>query len=110
MDEEPARMMRLAQRDVRAVRGMVDDAVAFSDEIFGFHAQQAVEKSAKAWLGGLMKPSMNCRSTAPIRFALWCTSLTSSLHDWLTWLKPTAMMRYRDALQLETFYEMKRWG
>ena len=53
MDEEPARMMRLAQRDVRAVRGMVDDAVAFSDEIFGFHAQQAVEKSAKAWLGGL---------------------------------------------------------
>ena len=46
-------MMRLAQRDVRAVRGMVDDAVAFSDEIFGFHAQQAVEKSAKAWLGGV---------------------------------------------------------
>ena len=35
--------------DVAAVRGMVDNPL-FADEIFGFHAQQAVEKSLKAWL------------------------------------------------------------
>jgi HEPN domain-containing protein len=29
---------------------MVDNNEYFSDEIFGFHAQQAIEKAAKAWL------------------------------------------------------------
>ena len=26
------------------------DVIVFADEIFGFHAQQAIEKSLKAWL------------------------------------------------------------
>lgn len=39
----------MAQRDYRALCGMEDPAV-FSDEIFGFHIQQAVEKALKAWL------------------------------------------------------------
>jgi HEPN domain-containing protein len=39
----------LAQADARAVEGMADAAV-FSDAIFGFHAQQAVEKALKALL------------------------------------------------------------
>jgi len=46
-------MLRLAQRDLRAVQGMLDDPDSFPDEIFGFHAQQAVEKAAKSWLDGL---------------------------------------------------------
>lgn len=42
-------MLEAARRDVRALRSMTDPA-AFADEIFGFHAQQAVEKAMKAWL------------------------------------------------------------
>ncbi len=42
-------MLRMAQRDLKALGGM-EDAEVFADEIFGFHVQQAVEKSLKAWL------------------------------------------------------------
>lgn len=39
----------MARKDFDALRGMIDNPL-FADEIFGFHAQQAVEKSLKAWL------------------------------------------------------------
>ena len=42
-------LLEAAERDLSALRGMTD-ADIFADEIFGFHAQQAVEKSFKAWL------------------------------------------------------------
>lgn len=42
-------MLDKAETDLRAVRGM-GDAEQFADEIFGFHAQQAVEKALKGWL------------------------------------------------------------
>ena len=42
-------MSRIALNDFKALKGMTDTAI-FSDEIFGFHAQQAVEKALKAWL------------------------------------------------------------
>ncbi|MDI6449233.1 HEPN domain-containing protein [Anaerobaca lacustris] len=42
-------LLAIAERDHRALCGMEDPAV-FSDEIFGFHVQQAVEKTLKAWL------------------------------------------------------------
>jgi len=49
-DREQARtLLNVAQRDYRALCGMEDPAV-FSNEIFGFHVQQAVEKALKAWL------------------------------------------------------------
>lgn len=49
-DLEHARMMLvMARKDVKAIEGM-KDVETFSDEIFGFHAQQAVEKALKAWL------------------------------------------------------------
>lgn len=38
-----------AHKDFRALQGMSDTTV-FSDEIFGFHAQQAIEKALKSWL------------------------------------------------------------
>jgi HEPN domain-containing protein len=41
--------MRVARRDLTALAGMLDKLI-FADEIFGFHAQQAVEKCLKAWL------------------------------------------------------------
>lgn len=49
-DPEHARMMlSLARGDLSALRGMNDSSV-FNEAIFGFHAQQAVEKCLKAWL------------------------------------------------------------
>jgi len=49
-DLEHARMMlTMARKDLRAIEGMKDGEV-FDVEIFGFHAQQSVEKALKAWL------------------------------------------------------------
>lgn len=52
-DPKQARvLLKAAERDVSALRGMGDAAV-FADEVFGFHAQQAAEKLFKAWLASL---------------------------------------------------------
>jgi len=42
-------MLRLAREDLEAA-AIISDAPAVRARIFGFHAQQAVEKSLKAWL------------------------------------------------------------
>lgn len=47
--ETAINMQTMASKDLAALRGMID-ASLFADEIFGFHAQQAVEKSLKAWI------------------------------------------------------------
>ncbi|MBZ5640302.1 MAG: HEPN domain-containing protein [Acidobacteriia bacterium] len=52
-DLEHARLLiRIAARDLKALRGMLDPKT-FDDEVFGFHAQQAVEKTLKGWLSFL---------------------------------------------------------
>lgn len=49
-DIEKARLMQvMAHKDFNALRGMGDETF-FADEIYGFHAQQAIEKSLKAWI------------------------------------------------------------
>jgi HEPN domain-containing protein len=50
--EEAQEMLLVAQKDLKALKGMIDSDI-FVDEIFGFHAQQAVEKSLKAWISAL---------------------------------------------------------
>jgi len=47
--EDAERMLRLAKVDLKALRNMLDPD-RFEDSVFGFHAQQAVEKALKAWL------------------------------------------------------------
>jgi HEPN domain-containing protein len=50
-DLEHARLMlTMARKDLKAMGGMENDEATFSDEVFGFHAQQAVEKALKSWL------------------------------------------------------------
>lgn len=44
-----ALMLRKAAGDLQALRHM-QDVFAFDDTVFGFHAQQACEKSCKSWL------------------------------------------------------------
>ncbi len=45
-------LFELAGKDLKALRAMGDPQI-FADEVFGFHAQQAVEKTLKAWLAAL---------------------------------------------------------
>jgi HEPN domain-containing protein len=47
--DEAVEMLNVAARDVRGLEAMLD-AEVFADELFGFMAQQAVEKCLKAWL------------------------------------------------------------
>ncbi|MGO9122175.1 MAG: HEPN domain-containing protein [Desulfomonilaceae bacterium] len=47
--EEANRMLAVAEVDLKALQNMLDPEM-FEDAVFGFHAQQAVEKSLKAWL------------------------------------------------------------
>jgi HEPN domain-containing protein len=47
--DEARQLLSASHKDWQALKGMVDPDV-FVDEIFGFHAQQAVEKALKAWL------------------------------------------------------------
>ena len=48
-DREHAQtLLEMARKDARALSGMTD-ADVFADEIFGFHAQQVIEKALKAW-------------------------------------------------------------
>ena len=53
-------MLTMAQRDFKAMEGMKNVEI-FDDEIFGFHAQQAVEKTIKAWLSfiGVSYPKLH---------------------------------------------------
>jgi HEPN domain-containing protein len=55
--EDAERMLNLAKVDLKAIRNMLDPEL-FEDSVFGFHAQQAVEKALKAWLtlGGVAYP------------------------------------------------------
>lgn len=45
-------MLEIAAMDLKSLRHMLDPA-KHMDEVFGFHAQQAIEKSLKAWLSQL---------------------------------------------------------
>ena len=47
--DEARAMLSLAEKNLRALKGM-DDATIFYDEIFGFHVQQTIAKSLKAWI------------------------------------------------------------
>ena len=50
-------LLELAGKDHKALANMQDEEV-FEEEIFGFHAQQVIEKSLKAWIAamGLVYP------------------------------------------------------
>ena len=47
--EHASALLMMARKDFDALRGMIGNPL-FADEIFGFHVQQAVEKTLKAWL------------------------------------------------------------
>jgi len=50
--DDARQMLDMAEKDLRALQGMRDREI-FVDEVFGFHAQQAIEKSLKAWIAAL---------------------------------------------------------
>lgn len=51
-ESEALRILIMARKDLQALEGMLDASV-FSEEIFGFHVEQATEKLLKAWISAL---------------------------------------------------------
>jgi HEPN domain-containing protein len=49
---DAALMLRIAQRDLKAARGMLDEE-AFEEATWGYLIQQATEKALKAWISCL---------------------------------------------------------
>jgi HEPN domain-containing protein len=47
--EQANLLLRMASKDMRAMDLMISPE-SIDDEVFGFHAQQAVEKALKAWI------------------------------------------------------------
>ena len=45
-------LLGMAEKDLHALANM-QDAADFAEEVFGFHAQQVIEKSLKAWVSYL---------------------------------------------------------
>jgi HEPN domain-containing protein len=55
-DADHARqLLAMAEADHTALANMMD-AQKFPEQIFGFHAQQAIEKALKAWISLLRRP------------------------------------------------------
>ena len=48
--DEAKVLLAAAQRDLNALLGMLQVEELFSDEVFGLHVQQSVEKLTKTWL------------------------------------------------------------
>jgi HEPN domain-containing protein len=47
--DQARQMLVMASKDIKAMKSLLSPESA-DDEIFGFHAQQAVEKALKAWI------------------------------------------------------------
>ena len=47
--DQAEQLLLMASKDIKAMNLMISPE-SIDDEIFGFHAQQAVEKSLKAWI------------------------------------------------------------
>ena len=50
--EQARQLLQMAAKDIRALDLMILPE-SVDDEIFGFHAQQAVEKTLKAWISAI---------------------------------------------------------
>jgi len=51
--EHATSLLRMGYDDLKALEGMINSREFFTDEIFGFHAQQAVEKFLKSWIDSM---------------------------------------------------------
>ena len=119
--EQARELLAAAERDLSALRGM-GDAEIFADEIFGFHIQQAVEKSFKAWLALLGETYPTTHNLERLLKALATRDPGAVRFEELTGYTPYAVvLRYADAapqrgsidrrealLRVETLFERVR--
>lgn len=62
-------LIETAKSDLKALDHMLDEE-AFDDRVFGFHAQQAIEKALKAWLNLLGHPHIFTHDLGRLLFEL----------------------------------------
>ena len=93
-------LVELAKADLTAMRVMRDHEEV-TDEVFGFHAQQAVEKSLKAWIasvGSVYPLTHNLESLIDILEAQQCP--VDHLRDMVDLTHYAVRFRYEQAMEL----------
>lgn len=102
--DDARRLMRRAQADLNALRNM-GDREKFDENIYGFHAQQAVEKSLKAWLAFLGRSYPFRHDLGELLAAL--AAAGEDVEDlWtLADLTPFAVQLRYDAVEADTFLD-----
>ena len=94
--EQARELLNAAERDLSALRGMGDVEI-FADEIFGFHVQQAIEKSFKTWLALFGETYPTTHNLARLLTALGTRAPEAAEFKDLTVYSPYAVvLRYAD--------------
>ncbi|MFZ9567932.1 MAG: HEPN domain-containing protein [Vulcanococcus sp.] len=97
--QEAARMLRLARRDLKAAVSMIDPEL-FEEASWGFHVQQATEKALKAWISALDKDYPRTHDLALLMRLVMDFGGDPSSYEALTNFSPFgARWRYEDDLE-----------
>lgn len=62
--DHAVQLLEMANKDHQALKNMLDTK-KFAEEIFGFHAQQVIEKALKAWIAVRSLEYPNARRERP---------------------------------------------
>ncbi|MCT0198629.1 HEPN domain-containing protein [Synechococcus sp. CS-1325] len=93
---EGERMLRIAHRDLKTVKAMLDVG-GFDELSWGFHLQQATEKAFKAWISSLEKEYPYSHDLALLRRLIDSFGGDTSRFACLDQLSPfAAQLRYSD--------------
>lgn len=98
-----AALLRMAEADRDALRGMIASATPglFSDEIFGFHCQQAAEKALKAWITLAGEEYAKTHDLRSLLTVLTAAGIDVSEWEWLVELNAFAVMFRYEAITAE---------
>lgn len=96
--EHALSLLLLANDDLKASRVMARDVKDFSDAIFGFHIQQAIEKACKAWLSVLGVEYPRTHELHRLLILLEDNGLAMDRYQWVEEFNPFAVQfRYQSS-------------
>ncbi|MFO7630780.1 MAG: HEPN domain-containing protein [Prochlorococcaceae cyanobacterium] len=94
-------MLRIAHRDLKAARSMLDPDV-FDEAIWGFQIQQATEKTLKAWISALEQDYPRTHDLALLcRLIVDLGGDPSRLQSLENFTPFAARLRYEDELEAQ---------
>ena len=116
-------LLDAAEEDIRALRALLGTDVG--DSVFGFHVQQAAEKSFKAWLAlldvrfplthdlgvlmGLLQQTVDATAFAPLRvYTPFAVQFRYQAVEWETPIDRQAALQQAEALWRRVTQELER--